>query len=211
VQGVNVNRSRRSAARITFTVLTGSLISCAAAMVPVGSITVASAQSAPASICAINSFSISGNQSDGGAGSYNTYIYLTNSGPTCRLVPIGARGYDDVTHSFVGSTATVAKPIFTSNQVFPYATRKLLGTVEYGQSISLLLSYADVGLGGLRDCGKVATANSVAFWMTARPHLIKVAHLVFGQRGAFKTLQTCSNAKYLGVWWPSTGPFWFAS
>jgi hypothetical protein len=192
-------------------VLTGSLISCAATMVPIAGITVAHAQSTSAPICSIDNFSITGNQSDGGAGSYNTYVYLTNSGPTCRLVPIDARGYNDVTHSFVGTTAKIAKPDLTAGQVFPYATRKLLGTVQYGQSVSLLLTYADVGMGALRDCGKVATATSVAFWMTARPHTIKVVHMVFGLRGAFKTLQTCSKSTYLSVWWPSTGAFWFAT
>lgn len=205
-----MNKSKHSAVRIILGVLTGLLIGCAASMAPVGSFSVASAQS-PAPICAIKNFSISGNQSDGGAGSYNTYIYLTNSGPTCRLVPIGARGYDDVTHSFVGRTATIARPDLTSDQVFPYATHKLLGTVEYGQSVSLLLTYVDVGLGALRNCGKVANANSVAFWMTSRPQVITTVHLVFGLRGAFKTLQTCSKANYLSVWWPSTGPFWFAT
>ena len=32
----------------------------------------------------------------------------------------------------------------------PYKTTHLLGTVAYGQSVSLMLSYADVGLGALR-------------------------------------------------------------
>jgi hypothetical protein len=162
-------------------------------------------------ICAINNFVISGNQSDGGLGSYNTYVYLTNSGPSCRLVPIGARAYSDSTHSFVGTAATINKPDGKTGALFPYKTTHLLGSVAYGQRVSLLLSYADVGLGSLNDCGEVKAANSMAFWMTTNPHVIKTARLVFGLRGAFRTLQTCSKAKYLGVFWPSTGNFWFAS
>lgn len=189
----------------------GSVIAAVAALVPIGWSGVASAQTPPTPICSINNFVINGHQSDGGAGSYDTYVYLTNSGPTCRLVPVGARAYNDVTHTFVGSTASINRPDVKPGNLFPYRTTHLLGTVAYGQSVSLLLSYADVGLGGMRGCGKVVTANAVAFWMTNRPGVIKVARLVFGLRGAFTTLQTCSKAQYLGVSWPSTGPFWFAS
>ncbi len=77
----------------------------------------------PSPICAINNFFISGKQSDGGAGSYDTYVYLTNSGSTCRLVPIGARGYNAATHPFVGTAASISKPEVTPGQLFPYATR----------------------------------------------------------------------------------------
>jgi hypothetical protein len=196
---------------LVLTAFMASTIGWAVALGPVGASTVAASTPSPAPICAINNFFISGQQSDGGAGSYDTYVYLTNSGPRCRLVPIGARGYDSTTHAFVGTTAAISKPDIRPGSLFPYATTRLLGTVAYGQSVSLLLRYADVGMGALRSCGKVAAANSMAFWMTGRPRQIKVAHLVYGLRGAFTSLQTCSKATYLGVSWPSTGPFWFAS
>jgi hypothetical protein len=196
---------------LIFFALTISLIVSAIELERVDTMFVAAAQLPPVPICTINDFFISGKQSDGGAGSYDTFVYLTNSGPTCRLVPIGARGYNTTTHRFIGTTATISKPDIKPGQYFPYATRHLLGNVAYGQSVSLFLGYADVGLGGLRNCGKVATANSVAFWMTGHPHLIKFVHLVFYQLGWSTSLQTCSKANYLGVSWPSTGPFWFAS
>jgi hypothetical protein len=165
--------------------------------------------SAPA--CAIGNFFISGRQSDGGAGSYDTFVYLTNSGSTCRLTPIDARAYNDIDHVFVGTAASIAKPDVTTGQMFPYATRRLLGTVTYGESVSLFLSYADVSPETPNGCGKIVTANSMAFWIAGKPHMFKVVHLVFYLRGWSSTLRTCSKARYLGVSWPSTGPFWFAS
>ena len=206
-----MNRHKKFVNTLVPIILTGSAIGWAVALAPVGGSAVAASQSPPVPICVISNFFISGNQSDGGAGSYDTFVYLTNSGPTCSLVPIGARAYSATTRSFVGTAARISRPDIVPGQLFPYATGHLLGNVAYGQSVSLLLSYADVGLGALRDCGKVVTAASMAFWMTGQPHVIKVAHLVYGLRGAFTSLQTCSRATYLGVTWPSTGPFWFAN
>lgn len=160
--------------------------------------------------CAISNFFISGRQSDGGAGSYDTFVYLTNSGPTCRLTPIDARAYNDADHAFVGTAASVSKPDVKAGQMFPYATNQLLGTVTYGESVSLLLSYADVSPETPNGCGKIVSADSMAFWIAGTPHQFKVVHLVFYLRGWSSTLRTCSNASYLGVSWPSRGPFWFA-
>jgi hypothetical protein len=170
---------------------------------------VAAAQAAVPT-CAIGNFFISGRQSDGGAGSYDTFVYLTNSGPTCRLTPIDARAYNDTNHAFVGTAASISKPDVKTGQMFPYATKHLLGTVTYGESVSLFLSYADVSPETPNGCGKIVTANSMAFWIASKPHLFKVVHLVFYLRGWSSTLRTCSRASYLGVSWPSTGPFWFA-
>ena len=193
---------------ISFVVGVGSFIGSTVAISANVSANAVATQVAP--ICSIDNFVIHGDQSDGGAGTYQTYVYLTNSGPSCRLVPIGARAYDDTTRAFVGTTATISKPDVTKGSLFPYDTTHLLGTINYGQSVALLLSYADVGM-GLNGCGRVATADAMAFWMTNRPRVVKVTHLVYGLRGAFTTLQTCSKLKYLGVSWPSTGSFWFAS
>jgi hypothetical protein len=206
-----MDRRKQLVVSLALIALTGAAIGWAIALGPVDTNTVAASQPPPAPICAINNFFISGKQSDGGAGSYDTYVYLTNSGSTCRLVPIGARGYNAATHAFVGTAASISKPDITPGQLFPYATRHLLGTVAYGQSVSLLLSYADAGPGTPHDCGKIATASSMAFWMTGRPHVIKVVHLVFYLRGWSTSLRACTKATYLGVSWPSTGPFWFAS
>jgi hypothetical protein len=194
---------------VTFVVVTGSVIGLSLA--PLAGTDVAGAQQPPIPTCSINNFVISGNQSDGGAGTYNTYVYLTNSGPSCRLGPIGARAYNESTHSYVGTTAAITKPNVKPGSLFPYNTSHLLGTVAYGQVVSLLLSYADVSLGAQHGCGKIATANSMAFWMTNRPSAVKITHLVYGLRGAFTTIQTCSKVKYLGISWPSTGGFWFVS
>jgi hypothetical protein len=160
-----VNRKKRLVYALVSMALTGSAIGCAVAPAPEGGIAVAASQLTVAPNCVINDFFISGNQSDGGVGSYDTFVYLTNNGSMCRLVPIGARAYNVTTHSFVGAAAAITKPDVKPGQLFPYATRRLLGTIAYGQSVSLLLSYADVGLGALRDCGKVAAASAMAFWM----------------------------------------------
>lgn len=160
-------------------------------------------------ICSIKNFFISGKQSDGGMGSNDTYVYFTNNGSTCRLVPIGARGYDLASHSFIGTPAQITKPDVRLGNLWPYATTHLLGTVDYGQSVSLDLRYADVDLGALRNCGRTGTATAMAFWVARRPSVIKVVRLVFGLRGGLSTLTTCSQAQYLYIFWPSTGPFWF--
>jgi hypothetical protein len=171
----------------------------------------AAAAQPPVRTCVISNFVIGGNQSDGGAGSYDTFVYLTNSGPTCRLVPMGARAFNATTRTFVGTAASISKPDVATGQLFPYATKHLLGSVAYGQSVSLDMRYADVGSGMVRDCGRIIQATSMAFWMQGQPRAIKVAHLVYGLRGALTSLQTCSKATYLWVFWPSTGPFWFAN
>lgn len=186
----------------------GVAIIFAAEMAPPVTNVAAALPVAPA--CAIGNFFISGRQSDGGAGSYDTFVYLTNSGPTCRLTPIDARAYNDTDHAFVGTAASISKPDVKNGQMFPYATKRLLGTVTYGESVSLFLSYADVSPETPNGCGKIVTANAMAFWIAGKPHLIKVAHLVFYLGGWSSTLRTCSKASYLGVSWPSTGPFWFA-
>jgi hypothetical protein len=194
---------------LLFVMIVGTVIGTSVA--PIEGTGVATAQEPTIPMCSIDNFVIHGNQSDGGAGSYDTYVYLTNSGPSCRLLPVGARAYNEITHSFVGTTATISKPDVKPGSLFPYNTTHLLGTVSYGQSVSLLLSYSDVSLGALNGCGKIVTADSMAFWMTDHPRAVKFAHLVFGLRGAFTTLQTCSKANYLGVSWPSTGQFWFTT
>ena len=152
--------------------------------------------------CTIGQFSIAGKRGGGGAGTVNTRVSLFNRGPTCRLVPIGARAYDTKSERFVGAPGYPSKPTITGS-LSPYATRKLLGDAAHGTWVHVVLGYTDVAVGE-PGCGKATKANSMAFWITGHPASIAVVRIPVG--GSL-TFGTCSARTYLWPYWPSTGAF----